>query len=108
MSEVIKGRARIYLPPRPATQSGHAKSRHWVLEFEPAAPPRPEWLMGWTSGPNTQSQVRLSFPTLEAARAYAERHGIPYDLEPPRAAARFRPKSYADNFRYDRLENWTH
>ncbi len=53
------------------------------------------------------SQVRLSFETREAAVAYAEAHGIPFDLELPPVQVR-KPKSYADNFRFDRKANWTH
>jgi hypothetical protein len=54
-----------------------------------------------------QSQVRLSFDTKEAAVAYADKHGIPFDLELPPLHVK-KPKSYADNFRADRKENWTH
>ena len=39
--------------------------------------------------------------------AYAEKHGIPYDVELPNRAV-IKPKAYADNFRYGRKENWTH
>ena len=41
------------------------------------------------------------------ALAYADRNGIAYDLELPQAR-RVRPKAYADNFRYGRIDNWTH
>jgi hypothetical protein len=63
--------------------------------------------MGWIGSADTQTQVRLSFPTREEAIAYAEREGIAYavEIEQPR---RVRPKAYADNFRYGRMENWTH
>jgi hypothetical protein len=49
----------------------------------------------------------MNFPTKEEAIAYAERNGIPYDLELPRER-RVRTKAYADNFSYFRNENWTH
>jgi len=100
-------RARIFQPPKPATQSGWAPTKHWVLEFEPASAQHPDPLMGWIGGGDPLQQVRLSFPTREAAIAYAERHGIPYDIEMPHGR-RFRPKAYADNFRYGRLEAWSH
>ena len=61
----------------------------------------------WIGGGDTQAQVRMSFPTKEEAIAYAERNGIPFDLEIPRER-RLRTKAYADNFSYHRLENWTH
>jgi hypothetical protein len=42
--------------------------------------------------------VRLTFPSKEAAKAYADRYGIPVRIHatPPR---RLKLKSYADNFR---------
>ena len=63
--------------------------------------------MGWIGSADTQAQVRLNFQTREEAVAFAERNGITYDLElaQPRHV---RPKAYADNFRYGRIENWTH
>ena len=51
--------------------------------------------------------MHLHFETREEAVAYAEKNGIPYDLELPQAR-RMKPKAYADNFRYGRIENWTH
>jgi hypothetical protein len=100
-------RARIYQPPKNAMQSGRAGTHEWVIEFETSAPGRADPLMGWIGGGDTQAQVRLLFGTREEAVAYADRQGIAYDLElpPPR---RVRPKAYADNFRYGRIENWTH
>ncbi len=53
------------------------------------------------------SEVRLKFATREEAIAYAETHGIAFDLEIPTERHR-RPKAYADNFRPDRRANWTH
>jgi hypothetical protein len=100
-------RARIYQPPKSAMQSGRAGSDEWVLEFEPASPRRPDPLMGWIGSADTQAQVRLSFQTREEAVAYADKNGIAYDLELPQPR-RIKPKAYADNFRYGRIENWTH
>lgn len=100
-------RARIYQRPKSAMQSGSAQIHSWVLEFEPERPSRPDPLMGWCGGGDTRSQIRLSFPNREAAITYAEKHGIPFDLEDP-PQPQFRPKAYADNFRYGRAENWTH
>ena len=47
------------------------------------------------------------FRHAEEAIAYAERAGIPYDVEIPHAR-KIKPKAYADNFSYGRMENWTH
>ncbi len=99
-------RARIYQPPKSAMQSGRA-GQEWELTYASDLPERPDRLMGWIGGGDTQAQVRLNFPNKEEAIAYAERNGIPYDLELPRQR-RVRIKAYADNFSYRRTENWTH
>jgi NADH dehydrogenase ubiquinone Fe-S protein 4 len=100
-------RARIFQPPKTAMQSGRAGTDKWVLEFEPAAPNRPDPLMGWIGSTDTQKQVRLTFETKEEAMAFAQRIGVAFDLELPQER-KVKPKMYADNFRYDRLEMWTH
>ncbi|MFM8800397.1 MAG: ETC complex I subunit [Tagaea sp.] len=94
--------ARIYRPAKTAMQSGKAKTQAWVLEFEPGAAKRPDPLMGWAGSADTDGQIRLTFETQELAIGYAIRHGIAFDVAPPKAA-RVRPKSYADNFKYDRV-----
>ncbi|HUD50426.1 NADH dehydrogenase ubiquinone Fe-S protein 4, partial [Parvibaculum sp.] len=50
-------RARIYKPSRNAMQSGKAKTKKWMLEFEASAARKVEPLMGWTSSPDTNTQV---------------------------------------------------
>ena len=101
-------RARITKPPRTAMQSGWAKTKEWVLEFEADEKRVADPLMGWIgSGDTLSSQVRLRFPTREAAVAYAEANGIAYEVEQP-AERVIRPKAYADNFAFTRAENWTH
>lgn len=100
-------RVRIYQQPKSAMQSGHGAQRNWVLEWQRQDPQRPDPLMGWIGGAETQSQVRLTFPTRDEAIAYAERHGAAYDVEITEERV-VKPKAYADNFRTDRPENWTH
>ena len=99
--------ARIYRPAKTAMQSGKAKTKDWVLDFEPASARRPDPLMGWTSSSDMDGQIRLSFETREEAVAYAQRHGIPFQLQEPKEP---KPiiKAYADNFAVDRKEPWTH
>ena len=99
--------ARIYKPARTAMQSGTAKTKEWVLDYEPEQPRTVEPLMGWTSSGDMKQQVRLHFDTKEEAIDYAERAGLEYDVELPQAR-RIKPKAYADNFKYGRIENWTH
>ena len=93
--------ARIYLPAKTAMQSGRAKTRHWVLDYEVATPRTPDPLMGWASAADTLNQITLRFDTLEEAVEYARKHGLDYTVAEPHKP-RFKPKSYADNFRYDR------
>jgi hypothetical protein len=99
--------ARIYRPTKNAMQSGMARTRDWVLEFEPASARKPDPLMGWTSSTDMNGQVRLSFETREEAVAYAQKHGIPFQLFESKERRRV-IKAYADNFAADRLEPWTH
>jgi hypothetical protein len=99
--------ARIYRPCRTTTQSGIARAKLWVLEFEPAAPRQIDPLMGWTSSGDMKSQVRLNFVTKEEAIAYAEKNGLSYRVEDSKPAPR-KIISYSDNFRSTRLDQWTH
>jgi hypothetical protein len=94
-------KARIYSPARNAMQQGRTKTGNWILEFEPARALRPDTLMGWAGGGDTNRQVRLKFDSVEAATAYAKKHGIAYEVEAAKARV-VKPKSYADNFRWDR------
>ena len=99
--------ARIYKPAKTAMQSGTAKTKDWVLDYEPAEPRQVEPLMGWTSSGDMRAQLRLHFETKEEAIAYCERHGIAFQLSEPKERIR-RAMSYADNFAYTRRGAWTH
>jgi hypothetical protein len=102
-------RARIYRPARSATQSGMARSRHWVLEFSPAEPREVDPLMGWTSSGDMLSQVRLRFDSREAAEAYAREHGLEtVVLEPKPRRPNIRSRGYGENFATERRQTWTH
>ena len=99
--------ARIYRPAKTAMQSGHAKTRDWVLDYEPEEPRVVESLMGWTTSGDMKGQIRLRFGTRDEAVAYAERHGIPYQVFETKTLPR-RGLSYADNFAFNRRAPWTH
>ena len=99
--------ARIYKPARTAMQSGTAKTKEWVLDYEPEEPRAVEPLMGWTSSGDMKQQLRLLFDTKDEAVAYCERKGIPYQLIEPKASAH-RQIASADNFAFRRGEPWTH
>ncbi len=90
--------ARIYQRPKNAMQSGRARTAGWVLEYAPSEARVPDPLTGWAGSGDTRAQVRLSFPTLEAAQAYAEREGLTCHVAPgPERLLKL--QSYADNFR---------
>ena len=99
--------ARIYKPTKTAMQSGKARTKKWVLDYEPATPREVEPLMGWTSSGDMNSQIRLTFATKEEAIAYAERKGIAYQVQEPKTR-RVTARAYADNFKYGRIGSWTH
>jgi len=90
--------ARIYQRPRNAMQSGKALTDQWILEFAPIEAKKPDPLMGWAGSGDTREQVRLKFATCDAARAYAEKHGIAAVVHqtPPK---KLKIQAYADNFR---------
>jgi hypothetical protein len=99
--------ARIFRPAKTAMQSGKARTQDWVLEFAPASARVPDPLMGWTLTDDTSAQVRLSFDTRDEAIAYAQRHGLAFQVTEPKAPRRIL-KAYADNFSADRKQPWTH
>lgn len=102
-------RARIFQPARTAMSSGTAKTKGWVLEFEPASGRDIDPLMGWTSSSDTQKQVRLHFDTQKEAVEYAQANGIEAQvLKPHKRKPNIRPRGYGENFATDRRGAWTH
>jgi hypothetical protein len=99
--------ARIYRPAKTAMQSGLARTKEWVLEYEGETAREVDPLMGWTSSTDTRAQIRLEFDTKEEAIAYAQRNGIVCRVTDPKPREPVR-KSYADNFKFGRREPWTH
>ena len=95
--------ARIYQPTKNAMQSGRANTKQWVLEFAPEAARGIDSLMGWTSSSDMNSQVELRFPNKEAAMAFADKHGLAYRVDEPKARA-LHKRAYADNYRFDKVK----
>jgi len=90
--------ARLFRRSVSAMQSGKAWAGIWVLQFESRQKMRPDPLTGWTGGSDTKSQVTLTFPTKDAALAYAKREAI--DVHVVETGERvLKLQSYADNFR---------
>jgi hypothetical protein len=59
---------------------------------------RADPLTGWAGSSDTRPQVRMTFPTKEAAIAYCGTHQLQYHLVPARPV-RMKLQAYADNFR---------
>lgn len=98
---------RIYRPAKTAMQSGEARTKEWLLQFEPEAPSERDALMGWTSSRDTRAQVHLEFASKEEAVAYAIRNGLAYTVVEPKPRTPIQ-KSYAENFKFGRIGTWTH
>ena len=90
---------RIYRPSKNTMQSGLAKTKEWILEYEPQTRRGPESLMGWTASGDTDNQVKLRFPSQDKAIAYAMEQGWTFTLAPAHERI-VRPRNYVDNFRY--------
>ena len=90
--------ARIHQRPKSSTQSGRARTDLWVLDYQQSEPQRADPLTGWAGSSDTRNQLRLTFPTLEAAIDYAKREGIAYHMVPA-PERKLKLQAYADNFR---------
>ncbi|MDP3658754.1 ETC complex I subunit [Phenylobacterium sp.] len=99
--------ARIYRPSKTAMQSGKAKTKDWVLEFEPARALRSDPLMGWTESTDMNGQVQLAFDTQDEAVRYAQAHGLAFQIAQAKTPKRI-IKTYSDNFAFGRKVPWTH
>lgn len=99
--------ARIYRPARNAMQSGTARTKHWVLDYEPEEARVVEPLMGWTSSGDMKQQLKLRFDSKDEAVAYCEKHSIPYQVFEEQLPER-RKMAYSDNFSFKRRDAWTH
>ena len=89
-------KAKIYIPSKTAMQSGRAKQKKWVLEFE-TKDSSINPLMGWESSTDTLGEVILKFTSKEKAIKYAEKNGISFKIIESKKK-KFVIKSYADNF----------
>ena len=88
---------RLFSPARTPTSSAPRLRERWVLEFEPTGRQEPDRLIGRVGGADPLEQVRLEFPSREAASAYAERYGLACEVSEPHRRS-VTPKPYAENF----------
>jgi hypothetical protein len=94
-------RAIIFKPSKSATQSGTAKTKHWMLEYLPENSREIDPVMGWTGNSDMhQSQIKLKFDSKEEALEYAKLNGVFVQevIEPQVSAPII--KNYVDNYKY--------
>ena len=89
-------KAKIYKPTKTAMQSGFAKTKFWLLEFETRNTDINP-LMGWESSTDTLSEIKLEFSTKDQAINYAKKNNIDYYLIETQER-KISKKSYSDNF----------
>jgi hypothetical protein len=96
--------ARIRPRVKSSMSSGRGNEGDWMLEYEPAEAKRADPLTGWAGSGDTREQVKLFFPTLDAAKAYAVRNGLDYHVTPATPGRTLKLQAYADNFKGPKLE----
>ena len=89
-------KAKIYKPTKTAMQSGLAKTKLWLLEFETKNMDINP-LMGWESSTDTLSEIKLEFSTKDQAINYAKKNNIDYYVIEPQER-KIPKRSYSDNF----------
>ena len=100
-------KALIYKPSKSVTQSGSKKSEKWILEFKRESGSEIEPLMNWASSGDTQNQVKMKFSSKELAISFAEKNLLDYKVKETKKH-KVKPKSYSDNFSYEKKTPWTH
>ena len=100
-------KAKIYQPSKSVTQSGRKKNSNWILEFPRSSSTTIDPVMNWTSSSDTQNQVKIKFSSKELAIAFAKKNSIDYTIRETKKS-RIKPKSYSENFLYDKKTPWTH
>ena len=89
---------RIYKPTKTTMQSGVANSREWLLEFVSQGDQKIEPIMGWTSSGDVLQEVKVNFPTKQAAIEFAVTNQYSYEIIEPQTRKLIK-RSYADNFK---------
>lgn len=88
---------KIYQSSKNPLQSGDFKKKKWIIEKKEIVPTKRDSVMGWISSSNTETQVLLSFSSLEKAVEYAKENDFEYSVILP-SKNTIKPKNYADNF----------
>ena len=94
-------KALLIRPSKSAMQSGMQNTLTWKLRFLSDDPKFVDPTMGWIGGSDTMRQIELRFESYDEAVAYCEKHGLEWE-EQETNERNFKPKSYANNFAFDR------
>ena len=98
---------KIYKPAKTAMQSGKRKTKKWLAEYISNSDNVKDFLMGWNSSLDTKSQIKLYFETKSQAVKWARKNNFQYYVVETKIK-KIKPKSYSENFDYNRKEPWTH
>lgn len=82
-------------------QSGTNNIHHWEMEFDN----RQRWenpLMGWTSTGDPLSNMKVQFKSSEEAIEHCEKNGWSWFIDEVKEVKGFKPKSYGENFSWNR------
>lgn len=90
-------KATIYRPSKSATQSGKARTKEWLVNFEHDGSRYIDNLMGWTGSSDMSQEVNLRFSSLESAINFVKKNYPEYEIILPHKPA-YNIRSYADNF----------
>lgn len=75
----------IYQPARNPMQSGIAKTKSWLLEFDQSERKTIGALAGYTgSGDTLSTQLKMSFQSKQDAIEFAVKKGFSYDVSEPK------------------------
>ncbi len=103
--ETVK--ALIYKPMKTAMQSGYVLKNYWILEFLDISKTYLDPLMGWSGSKDTKKQIKLKFFSKEDAIKFANDKKINFRLK-SEIKRKIKPKSYAENFSFNKKVPWTH
>lgn len=88
---------RISKPAKSSMQSARGKDE-WLLEFvQTPGSKSKESLMGRVSSSDMSNEVKLFFPSLESAEAFAKKKQYSYEIIEPKKETIVK-KNYASNF----------
>ena len=98
---------KIYQAQPSAMTSGRAIAGVWMIDFQSTKPRAIDPLTGNTRSVDTRGQLEMKFESKEAAVSYAKANDILYRVIDRPKSKRI-PRSYGDNFDFNRKLPWTH